>query len=113
VQIEQVSVNLLQNACEAMEQLPARDRRVAVHLSASADFVEVGIEDCGAGVPEEIVSKVFETYFTTKRSGMGMGLSIAKRIIEHHGGRLWYTPKPGQGAIFHFTLPLSAGGNSE
>jgi two-component system sensor kinase FixL len=113
VQIEQVLVNLLRNALEAMNGVPAEDRRITVRLLSSTDSVEVAVEDCGVGVPEEIASRIFDTYFTTKEGGMGMGLGISKRIIEHHGGRLWYTANAQHGAIFHFSLPLAIEGRSD
>jgi C4-dicarboxylate-specific signal transduction histidine kinase len=113
VQIEQVVINLLRNASEAMVELPARERRIRIRLSSSENHVEIAVEDCGAGVPEEIATKIFETYFTTKKDGMGMGLSISKRIIEHHGGQIRYEPKLGQGAVFRFSLPLAIGDSSD
>jgi two-component system sensor kinase FixL len=104
VQIQQVLVNLLRNALEAMQESVRRELFVVATLTA--DFmVEIMVSDTGHGVPEEFLPKLFEPFMTTKETGMGVGLSISKTIIEAHGGRLWVEANPIGGTIFRFTLP--------
>jgi PAS domain S-box-containing protein len=106
VQIEQVSVNLLCNACEAMEATAETDRCITVLLSRTEESVEVAVQDRGIGLPDDS-TRIFDAFFTTKEAGMGMGLAISKTIVEEHGGRIWWTANPKGGATFHFTLPLA------
>jgi two-component system sensor kinase FixL len=104
VQIQQVLVNLLRNALEAMQESERRELLVVATLTP--DFmVEVMVSDTGHGISEEFLPKLFEPFMTTKETGMGIGLSISKTIIEAHGGCLWVDPNPIGGAIFRFTLP--------
>ncbi len=104
IQIQQVLVNLLRNALEAMQECPRRELLVAATLRPDA-FVEIMISDTGHGVPEDLLPRLFEPFVTTKETGMGVGLSISKAIIEAHGGRLWVEANPVGGTIFRFTLP--------
>jgi len=67
--------------------------------------VQVIVEDAGTGLDPSTIDKIFDPFYTTKPSGMGMGLAICRSILQAHGGRLWATPKDGPGTIFHFTLP--------
>jgi signal transduction histidine kinase len=67
---------------------------------------QVSIEDSGSGIPADKISRLFEPFFTTKEAGMGMGLSIARTIVQTHGGRIWGENREGGGAVFRFTLPL-------
>jgi PAS domain S-box-containing protein len=106
VQIQQVFVNLLSNAVEAMHGVAPDMRRVTIQTSLGDGAVEVVVSDCGAGLPPGSETKIFEPYVTTKPQGLGMGLSIVRTIVEAHGGRLWATANPAGGAAFHFTLPL-------
>ena len=106
VQIQQVLVNLLHNACHAVENTPEPDRQILVRFSRAQDAVEVAVEDRGTGIPAEDVAHIFEAFFTTKDAGMGLGLAISKRIMEDHGGRIWWKSNPEGGTTFHFTLPL-------
>lgn len=106
VQIQQVLVNLFRNALEAMakserRELTASNRRVA------DDMIEVTVSDTGAGIPDDVKVKLFQTFFTTKDSGMGVGLSISRSIIEAHGGRMWAETNAAGGATFRFTLPMA------
>ncbi len=106
IQIEQVMVNLLRNAVEAMEN---SDRRI-LHVSTEVldeDFVQVAVADTGPGLPDEVRGRVFQPFVTTKNAGLGMGLSICRSIIEAHGGRIAYASNAGGGTIFRFTLPYS------
>jgi two-component system sensor kinase FixL len=112
IQIEQVLVNLLRNAFEALEHTEPAQRVIIVRASAVYDeilrdeVVEAAVEDRGSGIPAEHLEQVFEPFFTSRPDGMGMGLAISRSILESHGGRLWVTPNPGPGATFHFTLPV-------
>jgi PAS domain S-box-containing protein len=113
VQIQQVLVNLLTNAIEAMNATPLGTRRIEIRTLLAPPLIETIVADRGVGLPDEATTKIFEPYVTTKRQGMGMGLSIARTIVEAHGGTLWATPNPGGGAAFHFTLPFREGGRAD
>ena len=109
IQIQQVLLNLLLNAAEASKDLAPHRRRVLVR--ASLEDLDVGrcvvvtVRDAGVGLRAEGLECMFEAFYTTKPSGLGMGLSISRSIIHAHGGRLWATPNEDQGAAFHFALP--------
>ncbi len=107
VQIQQVLLNLIRNAVEAMRD--SRRRKLTIKTMLSVDgLVEISVADSGPGLPEQVREKLFQPFITTKPSGMGVGLSICHGIIEAHGGRLWLTESPEGGADFHFTLPVLA-----
>jgi two-component system, LuxR family, sensor kinase FixL len=114
VQIQQVLLNLMRNAIEAMEGKDRKELCVATAISKTdtddngRPMVEVSVADTGSGISEVIVSRLFQPFVTTKPAGMGVGLSISKRIVEAHGGRLWTEPNPGGGTVFHFTLEPAA-----
>ncbi len=106
VQLQQVVLNLLVNALEAMSGVSEGPRELAITTrSLDADQVEVTIEDSGTGLDPNTTARIFEPFYTTKSGGMGMGLSISRSILEAHGGRIWATAKDGPGTIFRFTLP--------
>jgi PAS domain S-box-containing protein len=110
VQLEQVVLNLLLNAMEAMAEVPDGDRTIVVRSEASVNkAVQVTVQDAGTGLRRGIQERVFEPFFTTKPAGMGMGLSIARSIVEAHGGSIWATNNPARGATFHFSLPEPVG----
>jgi signal transduction histidine kinase len=104
VQIQQAILNLVMNAVDAMRSVHPRVLTVRSKL-AGFDHVHVSIEDTGIGIGRADVDKIFEPLFTTKEHGMGMGLSICRSIIEHHGGRIWVSPSVSRGTIFQFELP--------
>jgi two-component system sensor kinase FixL len=106
VQIQQVLVNLFRNALEAMAQSPRRELVVA-NAEVADDMVEVEVSDTGSGFHEDAKSNLFQTFFTTKETGMGVGLSISRSIIEAHGGRMWAETNASGGATFRFTLPAA------
>ena len=108
VQLQQVIVNLIVNAMDAMSKMPRAERRVTIHTARADKFAEVSVSDTGPGIPSEKIKEVFEPFFTTKAQGMGIGLSIARTIVEAHNGRIWAENKAGGGAVFHISLPLSA-----
>lgn len=104
VQIQQVLINLMRNAMEAMRDSSVRE--LNIRTAATADqMVEVEISDTGPGISEEIASRLFQPFVTTKAGGMGVGLSISKRIIEAHGGEMSVRRNSSGGASFRFTLP--------
>jgi two-component system sensor kinase FixL len=109
VQLEQVVLNLLINAMEATGEASEGDRTIVVRSEANGnDAIHVAVQDAGTGLLAGVHERVFEPFFTTKPAGMGMGLSVAKSIIEAHGGAIWATNNPAQGATFHFSLPEPA-----
>ena len=106
VQIQQVVVNLMRNAVEAMRGLEHRELRV--RAAAHGDGLAViSVSDTGAGISERARGRLFEPFATTKPDGMGVGLSICRTIVEAHGGSIWASNNPGAGATFAFTLPLA------
>jgi two-component system, LuxR family, sensor kinase FixL len=111
VQIQQVLLNLMRNAIEAMHGCPRKELLVAT-AKADKDMIEVSVADTGSGIAEEITDRLFQPFVTTKPAGMGVGLSISKRIIEAHGGEMWAEPNPGGGTVFRFTLQSAAEGNA-
>jgi two-component system sensor kinase FixL len=107
VQIQQVLVNLIRNAIEAMQGCPRKELVVETAL-LDQGMVEVRVADTGSGLAEEIAPRLFQPFVTTKPAGMGVGLSISKRIVEGHGGEMWAEPNPGGGTLFRFTLEPSS-----
>jgi len=104
VQTQQVLLNLMRNAIEAMEGAETRELVVST-ASAPDNMVEISVADTGAGIAPEITAQLFQPFVTTKRQGMGVGLSISRTIIEAHGGAIEQRPNPGGGTVFSFTLP--------
>ena len=103
VQIQQVILNLMRNAIEALQETERRELRI----SAAPDdggMVMVTVADTGPGIAPEIADKLFQPFMTTKRHGMGVGLSISRTIVEAHGGRLWAEANPGGGTVFRLTV---------
>ena len=107
VQIQQVLVNLFRNALEAMAQSTRRELIVR-NAGVADDMIEIEVSDTGSGFPEDVKPNLFQTFFTTKETGMGVGLSISRSIIEAHGGRMWAESNAAGGATFRFTLPAAA-----
>lgn len=111
VQIQQVLVNLFRNALEAMADTDRRELVVA-NARAAEDMIEVEVSDTGHGFSDDVRTKLFQTFFTTKETGMGVGLSISRTIVEAHGGRMSVESNPSGGATFRFTLPAAASSES-
>jgi two-component system sensor kinase FixL len=105
VQIQQVLLNLMRNAIEAMEDSERRELVVSTVL-APDDMVEIAVADTGAGISPEIKAQLFQPFITTKRHGMGVGLSISRTIVEAHGGSIAPRQNPEGGTVFSFTLPM-------
>jgi two-component system, LuxR family, sensor kinase FixL len=106
VQIQQVLVNLFRNALEAMAQSPQREL-VVTNTGVADDMIEVVVSDTGSGFQDDVIPNLFQTFFTTKDTGMGVGLSISRSIIEAHGGRMVAESNASGGATFRFTLPAA------
>lgn len=105
IQIQQVLTNLMRNALEAMKDAPVKELTVRTEPGSNPHEVAVVVEDTGSGIPEEILSQLFRPFTTTKPGGMGIGLSISKRIVEAHGGTMTVSEAAGGGARFRFTVP--------
>jgi len=111
VQLQQVILNLAMNGIEAMSSVADRPRHLLVcSRRHEADHVLVALQDFGIGIEPENLKRIFETFYTTKPQGLGMGLAIARSIIENHGGRLSAVPNEGPGMTFQFALPVQAAG---
>lgn len=109
LQIEQVLLNLVKNAIDAMDDGAPGEPALRITAERGAGgAVEVAVSDSGAGLPDGDPERLFETFFSTKPAGMGMGLSVSRSIVRAHGGELWAMPNPDGGATFRFTLPIDA-----
>ena len=109
VQIQQLVINLVLNAIDAMADMPLDRRAVVVSLDRRAGNIALTVRDQGNGIAPEHLPQLFESFFSTKRTGMGLGLSIARSVCEAHGGRIWAENAEGQGALFHVELPAASG----
>ena len=106
IQLQQVILNLILNAVDAMATVEGRARDLVIRTQSSAEReVQVTVHDSGIGLGPESIEHVFKAFHTTKPGGLGMGLSISRSIIENHSGRLWAAANDGPGASFCFTLP--------
>jgi C4-dicarboxylate-specific signal transduction histidine kinase len=107
VQLQQVIMNLILNAVEAMSSVEEGARELSISAEPSETGVLVTVRDSGPGIDSEHVDRLFTPFYTTKTSGIGMGLSICKSIIDAHGGKLWAEANQPRGAVFRFTLPAA------
>jgi PAS domain S-box-containing protein len=105
VQLLQVMLNLVLNGVEAMSKVTDRPRELLIRSAKHPDGALIQVHDSGKGVDPEQADRIFESFFTTKPQGIGMGLSVGRSMVEAHGGRLWFTPGSSQGAVFQFTVP--------
>ena len=111
IQIQKVLINLIQNAVEAMRGANNNHKseiKVIVRTNKEISMGHVTIQDSGPGISPNIVKRLFQPFFTTKPTGIGMGLAISRALVEANGGQLWLEPDTKQGATFHFTLPFSS-----
>jgi two-component system, LuxR family, sensor kinase FixL len=110
IQLQQVLLNLLVNGMDALTETTVKGR--CLHVSAqtvAAGLIEVQVRDNGPGLASGFAERVFDQFFTTKPSGMGMSLAVSRSIIEAHRGKIWVDNHPEGGACFHFTLPVAGG----
>jgi C4-dicarboxylate-specific signal transduction histidine kinase len=106
VQLQQVVLNLLRNASDAMSAVDNRPRHIVITTEREeGDRVRLTVQDVGVGLDPQAMDRLFEAFYTTKSEGMGMGLSVSRSIIERHHGRLWAVPNDGPGATVSFSIP--------
>ena len=111
VQVQQVIMNLVRNASDAMSNVDDRPRELLIRTEREeGDRVQLSVKDAGVGFEPQAADRLFEAFYTTKNDGMGIGLSISRSIIEAHEGRLWATANDGPGATFSFSIPCKAAG---
>jgi signal transduction histidine kinase len=106
--LQQVVLNLIMNAMDAMDLVEAGERQLSVRTRRLDGAVEVAVSDTGGGIPADRLPKLFDAFFTTKKEGLGLGLAIARSIVEAHRGRIWAEDHRGRGATFRLTLPVHA-----
>jgi C4-dicarboxylate-specific signal transduction histidine kinase len=108
VQLQQVILNLLRNASDAMSTVDDRPRQLVIRTERDrGHHVRLTVQDAGVGFAPQAMERLFEAFYTTKKDGMGMGLSLSRSIIESHHGRLWAAPNEGPGATFSFSIPCA------
>ena len=105
VQLQQVLINLLLNAMDSVSELGADRRTIVVAIASAEDRIKVEVRDRGSGITAEELPKLFDSFYSTKHAGMGLGLSIARTIVDAHRGRIWAQSQPGDGAVFHIAFP--------
>jgi two-component system sensor kinase FixL len=109
IQIHQVITNLIRNGVDALDGVKRREIVISTRR-AGQDAIEIQVADTGVGLAPEVAERLFQPFVTSKPGGLGIGLSICRSIVEAHGGRLWASPNPGGGAIFHVRLPAAEAG---
>jgi signal transduction histidine kinase len=111
VQIQQVILNLLRNGADAVSAVDDRPRELWFRTELEeGTSVRLSVQDSGIGFEPQALDRIFQTFYTTKSDGMGIGLSVSRSIIENHGGRLWATPNDGPGVTFSFSIPCAGDG---
>ena len=106
VQLQQVILNLLRNASDAMIDVPDRPRRLHIRTEREhGDRLRLTVRDVGVGLPPRSMDSLFDAFYTTKSGGMGIGLFVSRSIVDRHQGRLWAEPNDGPGATFSFSVP--------
>jgi PAS domain S-box-containing protein len=106
--LQQVMLNLIVNGMDSMREMNGDGRQLTVRTRRRDDAVEIAVSDTGHGIPAERMPKLFDAFYTTKKDGIGLGLAIARSIVEAHGGQIWAEDHGGRGATFRLTLPGSA-----
>ena len=113
IQLQQVILNLLRNAADAMSAIDDRPRELLVSTERDGNQVRLNVKDSGVGFTPQAADKIFQAFYTTKADGMGIGLSVSRSIIEAHQGRLWATPNNGPGSTFSFSIPCRHEGSAD
>jgi signal transduction histidine kinase len=108
VQLQQVILNLVRNASEAMDDVHDRPRHLLIRTEERNGFVRLSVRDTGVGFEAHNMDKLFDSFYTTKSGGMGIGLAVSRSIIDRHQGRLWAEANAGPGATFAFTIPAGS-----
>jgi len=109
LQFQQVLLNLLMNGMDAMAGTPSGQRHLSVRTLHHEDRdIEIAVADTGGGIDAADMLRLFDSFFTTKKDGMGLGLALCRSIVQAHGGRIWAENSPGGGATFRFVLPVDA-----
>jgi signal transduction histidine kinase len=106
IQLQQVILNLVVNGIDAMKDTPSENRIISIRTSRVEKFAELSVSDRGPGIPEDRLKEVFDPFFTSKAEGMGMGLSIARTIVEAHHGQIWARNRDHGGVSFRIRLPV-------
>jgi C4-dicarboxylate-specific signal transduction histidine kinase len=106
IALQQVMLNLMVNAIQAMEDVNDRPRRLCVTSNTRESEILIAVQDSGVGLNSASMARLFNPFFTTRESGMGLGLSISRSIVEAHGGRIWASSNTGPGATFQIALPF-------
>ncbi len=107
IQVQQVLLNLIQNAIEALQENHIKEKRIHIQTKTLTENIEITINDTGPGFSKEIINKAFMPFFTTKAHGRGMGLAICRSIIEAHGGQFTINPNTNSNSWIRFSLPVS------
>jgi two-component system, LuxR family, sensor kinase FixL len=109
VEVQQLLLNLILNACESMSANAPEARRIQIVavVDQNSGFVRTSVLDCGKGIGHDQLERIFEPFVTTKEGGLGLGLAVCRCIISAHKGRLWAMNRAESGAAFHFTLPIA------
>ncbi len=113
VQLQQVALNLILNAADAVSDNPPEYREIIVGSGVMGDRIRVTVRDFGPGIEEVNLERIFQPFFTTKDTGLGMGLSVCRTIVEAHGGHIWAENNPEGGATFFIELPIYKSGKGQ
>jgi signal transduction histidine kinase len=106
IQLQQVIINLMMNSLNVLSSISSEQRKITIRTALVDGAALITVSDCGPGVPADKIKKIFELFFTTKQNGIGMGLSIARTIVEAHDGRIWAENEPDGSVAFFIAIPL-------
>jgi C4-dicarboxylate-specific signal transduction histidine kinase len=106
IQLQQVIINLMMNSLDVLSSISRKERKITIRTAPVDGAALISVSDCGPGVPADKLKTIFEPFFSTKQNGIGMGLSIARTIVEAHDGRIWAEIERDGSAVFNVTIPL-------